>query len=92
MLAVKILINKANRDPEFLKEVSYIFSKLDKFSENELCIISDSSSIEMVSGLESTKNKNNKDMIVEFLVKKTISLNKEEFKEKVLEEINILME
>lgn len=92
MLAVKILIDKANRDPEFLKEVSYIFSKLDKFSKNELCIISDSSSIEMVSGLESTKNKNNKDMVVEFLVKKTISLNKEEFKEKVLEEINILME
>jgi len=85
MLAVKILLGKEKRDSEFAKQLSSVVRNMKKDLDDDLSIINDSSCIEIVSG---STNIPEGEIIVELLVKKTISLNKKSFGESMVKEIN----
>ena len=84
MFAVKVLLGKNKRDAEFSKDLAKIVSFIKNNLKKELSIINDSSCIEIVSG---TSEKQEGEILVELLVKKTISINKKTFREELEGEI-----
>lgn len=84
MLAVKILLDKRKRDKEFAKDLSKVVSTIKNEFNEQLSIINDSSCIEIVSG-SSPMEKG--EIVVELLVKKRISFNKESFGSDIEKEI-----
>ncbi len=82
MLAVKIYLEKENRDQDFLKELSKIAEKIGVESRETMSIVSDNSTIEIVSGNENTLYEEDAEIVVEVLVKKKLYLSKSDFKEK----------
>ena len=84
MLAVKILLDKNKRDQDFAKQLSAVVKSMKKELDKELSIINDSSCIEIVSG---SSNISEGEIIVEFLLKKTISLSKESFGKNIVKEL-----
>tara|TARA_R100000152_G_C6715289_1_gene142160 strand:- start:384 stop:662 length:279 start_codon:yes stop_codon:yes gene_type:complete len=89
MLAVKILLGKDKRDSEFTKQLGMVVGTMKKDLNEDLSIINDSSCIEIVSG---SSNISDGEIIVELLVKKTISLNKKSFGKNIVKEIKSFYE
>ena len=89
MFAVKVFLEKKERDPNFLKSVAEIVTKIKKSKDNNLSVVVDNSTIEIVSGNESISNTED-EVLVEFLVRKKTSISKKMFKEFILKEIDSL--
>lgn len=81
MFAVKVYNKKQNRSLEFNKTISgiisYIFEKLDS---NYTRVISDDSSVEVISGQENPPCSDK--IVVELLIKKTIVINNEDLEDR----------
>lgn len=81
MFAVKVYNEKENRSPEFDKTIkgiiSYIFNKINYDNTR---VISDDSSIEVISGQETTPNSD--EIVVELLIKKTIVINNKDLEDR----------
>ena len=84
MFAVKVLVDKDKRDVVFSKDLAEIVSYIKSNLNNNLSIINDNSCIEIVSGSAPVIDG---EIVIELLVKKTISLNKNSFKEDLKKEV-----
>ena len=81
MFSMKFFNNKGTYHPEILKTVNNIINFIsDKVRLNDTRIISDNSSIEVVSGKESYATGD--EVIVELMIRKTIVINISDFKDK----------
>jgi hypothetical protein len=84
MLAVKVIMDKRNRDELFSKGLSKVITFVKKSFKNELSIINDNSCVEIVSGNTSVGNG---EIQVELTIKKTIFVKKENFEQNIINEI-----
>jgi len=84
VFAVKVLVDKDKRDVVFSKDLAEIVSYIKSNLNNNLSIINDNSCIEIVSGSAPVIDG---EIVIELLVKKTISLNKNSFKEDLKKEV-----
>ena len=80
MFAVKIFNKKEDRTKNFNKTISNIANFIKTTLSEQLSVISDSSSFEIVSGSSEIQDG---DIVTELLIKKTIILKKEDFEDRV---------
>jgi hypothetical protein len=78
MFSVKIFNSKSNRTSGFTKAISKVVRFVKENSEEEMKILSDNASFEVVSGGSSYKEG---DIVTELLIKKTIVLSKNDFED-----------
>lgn len=76
MFSVKIFNSKDNRTSGFAQAISKVVKFVKENSREEMKILSDSTSFEVVSGGSSY---NEGDIVTELLIKKTIVLSKNDF-------------
>lgn len=84
MFSIKILSSKAKRGDVFNRTMSTITRFLKGDLSREVSIISDSSSIEMISNSlhNLSVNTNTETIVAELLIKKTIVINNEDLKDR----------
>lgn len=78
MFSVKIFNSKDNRTSGFTKAIAKVVRFVKDNSKEEMKILSDSTSFEVVSGGSSY---NEGDIVTELLIKKTIVLSKNDFED-----------
>jgi hypothetical protein len=78
MFSVKIFNSKDNRKIGFVRAIAKVVKFVKDNSDDEMKILSDSSSFEVVSGGSSY---NEGDIVTELLIKKTIVLSKNDFED-----------
>ena len=79
MFTIKFLASKNKRDYETKKTISNIANYLKNKLNRRIKILSDNSSIEIISG---SPIKNTGDLVVELLIKKTIVINNNDLNDK----------
>jgi type III secretory pathway lipoprotein EscJ len=81
MLAVKIHNEKENRGEEFKRTIKNLVSYVcEKLSFDNVKIVSDDECVEIVSG--SDKNNSEDQVIAELLIRKTVVINNNDFKDR----------
>ena len=76
MFSIRIFNSKESRTSDFKKVMSKVVGLVKKNSADSMKILSDNSSLEVVSGSSTYKDG---DIITELLIKKTIVMSKEDF-------------
>ena len=76
MFSIRIFNSKESRTNDFKKVMSKVVGLVKKNSAGSMKILSDNSSLEVVSGSSTYKNG---DIVTELLIKKTIVMSKEDF-------------